>query len=75
MDAALNGIGRFGADGVSASLFGNGDANGNGFVVPLAKQVILGGGTWAPGDTISFSMWYRCGSASNFSNAIQIQFR
>ena len=74
-NAALNGIGRFGADGVSASLFGNGDANGNGFVVPLARQSTLGGGSWAPGDTISFSQWYRCGSGSNFSNAIQIQFR
>ena len=75
VNAAMNGIGRFGADGVSTSLFGNGDAAGNGFVVPLAKPFILGGGTWAPGDTIAFSMWYRCGSASNFSNALQIQFR
>ena len=41
---------RFGADGVNASLFGNGDANDD-FVVPLVKQT-----SWrwhlGPGDTI-----------------------
>jgi hypothetical protein len=74
-DPALNSVGRFAPDGVLASLVGTGDPAGNGYVVPLVKTNTLGTGNWAPGDTIALSLWFRCGNASNFSDAVQVQFR
>lgn len=74
-DPDLSSIGSFGPDGVLASLVGNGDAAGNGFVVPLNKTNTLGTGDWQIGDTIGFSLWYRCGNDSNFSDAVAVQFR
>ena len=74
-DSALNSISRFAPDGVLANLVGTGDALGNGYVVPLVKTNTLGTGNWAPGDTMAFTLWFRCGSASNFSDAVQVQFR
>ena len=72
---SMNSIGAFGPDGVLANLVGNGDALGNGFVVPLLKTSTVGTGNYAPGDTVAFSLWFRCGTASNFSDAVQVQFR
>ena len=75
VDPSLNSVGLFRPDGVSESLFGNGGPSGDGFAIPLQVPPVLGGGTWLPGDTVAFTAWFRCGTASNFSDAVRVQLR
>jgi hypothetical protein len=68
----LNSIGRFDAAGVLQNLFGT-STTGTGFDVP-AVLPSPPGGVIATGATWHFQLWYRDGSASNFSNGISVTF-
>ncbi|HIG87197.1 MAG TPA: hypothetical protein EYQ25_09150 [Planctomycetes bacterium] len=68
----LNSIGRFDAAGVMQSLSGNSSV-GSGYDVPAILPsppggVIVIGATW------HYQLWYRDGTASNFSDGISVTF-
>ena len=70
--ASLNSIGRFDAAGVFINLSGT-STTGAGYDVP-AVLPNPPGGVIAIGDTWHFQLWYRDGSASNFSNGVSVAF-
>jgi hypothetical protein len=68
----LNSLGSFDAGGVFQSLAG-GSATGSGFDVP-AVLPNPPGGVITSGQTWHFQLWYRDGTASNFSDALSVTF-
>jgi len=68
----LSSIGRFDAAGVLQNLFGT-STTGTGFDVP-AVLPSPPGGIISSGSTWHFQLWYRDGTASNFSNGISVAF-
>lgn len=68
----LNSIGRFDAAGVLQNLFGTSTV-GSGFDVPAVLPTPPGG-IVLPGTTWNFQVWYRDGSASNFSDGLSVTF-
>jgi hypothetical protein len=68
--AGLNSIGNFNAAGTFEVPPNSGST---GWDVPVTLPSPPGGSI-APGDTWYFQLWYRDGTRSNFSNAIQVDF-
>ena len=68
----LNSLGAFDGSGVFQSL-GGGSATGSGFDVP-AVLPNPPGGVITSGQTWHFQLWYRDGTASNFSDALSVTF-